>query len=118
MIDLNAPVTKYVPYFRLQDPRYTGITIRQMVTYPSGMTDVKNYYWNKPEYYEGALERYVRSLQDKKTLLWQPGQKFRYSTMDFEVLGDLIAKVSRMSFEDYWRLTFETGGDELEHTAL
>jgi CubicO group peptidase (beta-lactamase class C family) len=99
-VDLDAPVTKYVPYFRLKDPRYQDITVRQMVTHTSGMPDVKNYYWNKPEYDEGALERYVRSLQDK-TLLWQPGHKFRYSNMAFEVLGDLVAKVSGMSFEDY-----------------
>ena len=66
------------------------------------MPDVKDYCWNKPEYDEGALERYVRSLQDK-TLFWQPGQKFRYSNMAFEVLGDLVAKVSGMSFEDYFQ---------------
>ena len=71
-----------------------------MVTHTSGMPDVTDYCWNKPEYDEAALERYVRSLQDK-TLLWPPGQKFKYSNMAFEVLGDLIAKVSRSSFEDY-----------------
>src|SRR5262249_46283807 len=98
--DLDAPVTRYVPYFRLKDPRYADITVRHMVTHTSGMPDVKDYLWNKPEYDEGALERYVRSLDDK-TLLWPPGQKFRYSNMAFEVLGDLVAKVSGMSFEDY-----------------
>src|SRR5205823_2323711 len=76
------------------------ITIRHMVTHTSGMPDVKDYQWNQPEYDAGALERYVRSLQDK-SLLWPPGEKFRYSNMAFEVLGDLVAKVSGMSFEDY-----------------
>jgi CubicO group peptidase (beta-lactamase class C family) len=99
-VDLDAKVTKYLPYFRLNDPRYKDITVRQMVTHTSGMPDVKNYYWNQPEYDDGSLERYVRSLQDK-TLLWPPGQKFGYSNMAFEVLGDLVAKVSGMSFEDY-----------------
>jgi CubicO group peptidase (beta-lactamase class C family) len=99
-VDLDAPVTRYVPYFRLKDPRYKDITVRQMVTHTSGMPDVKNYGWNQPEYDDGALERYVRSLDDK-ALLWQPGHKFRYSNMAFEVLGDLVAKVSGMSFEDY-----------------
>ena len=99
-VDLDAPVTKYVPYFRLKDPRYKDITVRQMATHTSGMPDVRNYYWNKPEYDDGSLERYVRSLEDK-TLLWQPGTKFRYSNMAFEVLGHLVAKVSGMSFEGY-----------------
>jgi CubicO group peptidase (beta-lactamase class C family) len=99
-VDLNAPVTKYVPYFHLKDPRYKDITVRHMLTHTSGMPDVKDYFWNKPEYDDGALERYVRSLEDK-ALLWPPGQKFRYSNMAFEVLGDLVAKVSGMSFDDY-----------------
>jgi CubicO group peptidase (beta-lactamase class C family) len=99
-LDLNAPVSRYLRYFRLRDPRYKDITVRQMVTHTSGMPDVENYDWDKPEYDDGALERYVRSLGDK-TLLWEPGDQFRYSNMAFEVLGDLVAKVSGMSFEDY-----------------
>jgi CubicO group peptidase (beta-lactamase class C family) len=99
-LNLDAPVVKQVPYFRLKDERYKEITVRHMVTHTSGMPDVKNYHWDKPEYDDGALERYVRSLNDK-ALLWAPGKQFRYSNMAFEVLGDLVAKVSGMSFEDY-----------------
>jgi CubicO group peptidase (beta-lactamase class C family) len=40
----------------------------------------------------------VRSLRDKE-LRWDPGTKFAYSNMAYEVLGDLVAKVSGMSFE-------------------
>jgi CubicO group peptidase (beta-lactamase class C family) len=99
-LDLDDRVIKHVPYFRLKDVRYKEITVRQMVTHTSGMPDVTNYYWNKPEYDDGALERYVRSLDDK-TLRWAPGTQFRYSNMAFEVLGDLVAKVSGKSFDDY-----------------
>jgi CubicO group peptidase (beta-lactamase class C family) len=99
-VNLDDPVVKYLPYFRLKDPRYKDITVRQMATHTSGMPDVRNYYWDKPEYDDGALERYVRSLDDK-TLLWAPGKEFRYSNMAFEVLGDLVAKASGKSFDDY-----------------
>jgi CubicO group peptidase (beta-lactamase class C family) len=99
-INLDDPVTKHIPYFRLKDPRYKDITMRQMLTHTSGMPDVTNYYWDKPEYDGGALERYVRSLDDK-TLFWAPGKQFRYSNMAFEVLGDVVAKVSGRSFDDY-----------------
>jgi CubicO group peptidase (beta-lactamase class C family) len=99
-VDLDAPVVRYLPYFKLHDPRYASITVRQMVTHTSGMPDVQDYLWNKPEYDNGALERYVRTLVDRD-LLWEPGSKFRYSNMAFEVLGDLVAKVSGVSFEDY-----------------
>jgi CubicO group peptidase (beta-lactamase class C family) len=71
-----------------------------MATHTSGMPDVKDYHWDKPEYDDGALERYVRNLDDKM-LKWAPGTQFRYSNMAFEVLGDLVAKASGTSFDDY-----------------
>ena len=101
-IDLDAPVTKYVTYFRIDDPRYKSITVRQMLTHSSGMPDVEDYQWNKPQYDDGALERYVRSLGDQKLkLLFDPGSGMAYSNMAYEVLGDLVAKVSGETFEDY-----------------
>jgi len=99
-IDLDSPVVAYLPYFRLADARYKIITVRQMVTHTSGMPDVDDYEWNKPQYNDGALERYVRSLSNFR-LVFPPGAQFRYSNMAFEVLGDVIAKVSGESFDDY-----------------
>jgi CubicO group peptidase (beta-lactamase class C family) len=99
-INLDAPVVQYLPYFRLADERYQTITVRQMVTHTSGIPDVEDYEWGKPQYDDGALERYVRSLSNQK-LIFAPGTDLRYSNMAFEVLGDLIAKVSGESFDDY-----------------
>src|SRR5262249_37963968 len=79
-VDLDARVTRYLPYFRLKDPRSESITVRQMLTHTSGMPDVEDYQWDKPEEDEGALERYVRSLSDKE-LRWQPGSRFVYGNM-------------------------------------
>ncbi|MCI0662852.1 MAG: serine hydrolase [Acidobacteria bacterium] len=99
-VDLDAPVVRYLPYFRLKDERYKMITVRQMLSHLSGMPDVRNYEWDKPQYDDGALERYVRSLSNR-SLIAAPGAVFRYSNMAYEVLGDLIAKVSGTTFEDY-----------------
>ncbi len=49
---------------------------------------------------EGALEDYVRSLGDER-LLFSPGEDWSYSSIGFNVLGDVIAKVSGQTFEDY-----------------
>jgi len=99
-IDLDAPVVRYLPYFRIADSRYAAITVRQMVTHTSGMPDVEDYEWDKPQDDDGALERYVRSLGNRR-LLFAPGEQFRYSNMAFEILGDVVAKVSGESFDDY-----------------
>jgi len=100
ILDLDAPVVKYLPYFRLADARYNQITVRQMVTHTSGMPDVEDYEWDKPQYDDGALERYVRNLTNQQ-LLFAPGERVRYSNMAFEVLGDVVAKASGESFDDY-----------------
>ena len=76
-IDLDAPVVKYLPYFHMADERYKTITARQLVTHTSGMPDVEDYEWQKPQYDEGALERYVRRLSKLK-LAFAPGEKFQY----------------------------------------
>ncbi len=99
-IDLDAPVTRYLPYFKLADDRYRQIKIRQMVSHTSGIPDVTDYHWDKPEYDDGALERFTRSFSSQK-LIFNPGEKFAYSNAAYEMLGDVIAKVSGESFEDY-----------------
>lgn len=101
-IKLDSTLVEYLPYFELKDERYKKITIRQMLKHISGMPDVDDYEWDKPQYDEGALERFVRSLKDD-SLLWEPGEKFAYSNNAFEILGDVIAKVSGVSFEDYMK---------------
>lgn len=99
-IDLDAPITKYLPYFKMDDARYRDIKIRQMLSHTSGIPDTTNYHWDKPEYDDGALERFVRSTANQK-LVFAPGQNFAYSNTAYEILGDVIAKVSGESFEDY-----------------
>ena len=99
-LELDSPVAKYLPYFELNDKRFASITVRHLLTHTSGMPDVEDYHWDKPEYDDGSLERHVRSLRER-SLLWAPGTKFAYSNLGYEVLGDLVAKVSGKSFEDY-----------------
>jgi CubicO group peptidase (beta-lactamase class C family) len=99
-IDLNTPLVTYLPYFRLNDERYRTVTIREMLSHTSGIPDVQDYHWDKPEYDDGALERFVRSLANEK-LVFAPDAKFGYSNTAYEILGDVIAKVSGESFEDY-----------------
>lgn len=99
---LHAPVVTYLPYFRLHDERYQDITIAQMLSHTSGMPDTDRYGWERPDYDGGALERYVRSLRALQ-LIAPPGERYAYSNIAFEVLGDVIAKVSGLPFEEYVR---------------
>jgi len=99
-VDLEKPIIKYLPYFKLKTSLYTTITIRQLLNHTSGMPDVEDYEWDKPVYDDDALEKHVRSLANKE-LIAIPGESYNYSNMAYEVLGDLIAKVSGEFFEGY-----------------
>lgn len=98
-LDLDAPVLRYLPYFKLNDARVPEITIRQLMMHYAGMPDTDEYGWENPEYDDGALERYVRGLENE-VLIAAPNEKYFYSNIAYEVLGDVIAKVSGTTFEE------------------
>ncbi|MFF2015415.1 serine hydrolase domain-containing protein [Paenibacillus sp. NPDC058177] len=101
-VDLDSPISKYLSYFKMEDDRHPYITVRQLLNHTSGMPDEEDYAWDRPEYDEQSLERYVKSIRCHK-LLSEPGLNFAYSNIGYEILGDLIAKVSGMSFEQYMK---------------
>jgi CubicO group peptidase (beta-lactamase class C family) len=96
----SDPVTDHLSYFTLADDRYRSITIGQMLNHTAGMVDVEDYEWGSPQYDEGAAERFVRGMATDE-MLWAPGDGWRYSNKAFDALGDVIAKVSGMTFEKY-----------------
>jgi CubicO group peptidase (beta-lactamase class C family) len=105
-IDLDAPLVQYLPYFQMDDERHRQITIRQILSHTSGMPDMEEDeyvdFLSHPEYDDGAAERYVRGLKNRK-LIAEPGEKFSYSNIAYNVLGDMLAKISGKSFEEAMR---------------
>ena len=105
-LELDAPLVRYLPYFRMDDEPYRQITIRQALSHTSGMPDIDEAdyveWMAHPEYDDGAAERFVRSLSNIK-LVANPGERFSYSNIAYDVLGDVLAKVSAQSFESAMR---------------
>jgi CubicO group peptidase (beta-lactamase class C family) len=105
-LQLDTPLVHYLPDFRLDDERYTRITLRQMLSHTSGMTDMDESEYDEliahPEYDEGALERYVYSLVSRK-MIAAPGERFAYSNIAYNVLGYLLTRISGKTFEDHMR---------------
>jgi CubicO group peptidase (beta-lactamase class C family) len=101
-IRLDAPIVTYVPYFTLRDTASRRITVRQLLTHTAGMPDVDDYGWDKPQYDDRALERWIRGLKDSSSIA-APGARWEYSNIGFELLADAVAHVSGEKFEDYVR---------------
>lgn len=99
-IDLDERLTHYLPYFTMADERYKDISIRHMLNHSSGIPDEDDYEWDKPQYDDGAAERYASSFGNVQ-LDFTPGEGYSYSNPAFDILAAVIAKVSGESFEDY-----------------
>ncbi|MEM6379586.1 MAG: serine hydrolase domain-containing protein, partial [Bacteroidota bacterium] len=99
-VDLDEKLTHYLPYFKMADEAYKDITIRQMLSHSSGIPDVDDYEWDKPQYDEGAAERFAKSVIDWD-LDFVPGAEYSYSNTAFDILANVIAKTSGMTFEAY-----------------
>ena len=95
---LDCPLHRYLPYFSMQGPGADQITIRQLLTHTAGMGDTSDFGWTTPEYDDGAVERYVRSLATLR-VDFAPGSGWRYSNRGFDVLADAIAKADGQPFE-------------------
>lgn len=99
-ISLDDKLTTHLPYFKIDDDRYKTITIRQLLNHTSGLGDVRDYEWETPRYEVNAAEDYVKSLT-KERLQFTPGTDWAYSNLAFDMMGDVIAKVSGMPFETF-----------------
>lgn len=101
-LHLDTPLVSYLPHFKLDDERQRQVTIRQMLSHTSGMPDMDELEYDDliahPEVDAGAPERYVRGLASWR-MVAGPGERFYYSNIAYNVLGDLIAKTAGQTFE-------------------
>lgn len=104
-LDQAAPVTDYVPYFKLADECHQEITVGQLLAHTSGipdsgdaMADWENF---MPQYDGGALERWVRNDLAQKGLLFVPGERWEYSDLAYALLGAVIGAASGQPYEEY-----------------
>ncbi|MCP4152750.1 MAG: cyclic peptide export ABC transporter [bacterium] len=100
LIDIDDPVSKYFPWFFVtHNNRKYPITLRQLLHHtggiPGGTLSLVPIGDGK-----GALEQTVRNLVGIE-LDFIPGEKFRYATINYDVLGAVIQQVSGKTFEEY-----------------
>ncbi|MEW4453565.1 exo-beta-N-acetylmuramidase NamZ domain-containing protein [Bremerella sp. JC817] len=92
-IDLDATVVTYLPEFRGNDKE--TITIKQLLLHTSGLTPDNAL----SDYEEGWPTAYKKICALK--LLSKPGERFRYSDVGFILLGEVVARVSKMPLDQY-----------------
>ena len=101
-IDLDAPVTRYLPWFRTADPTASNqITVRNLLNQDSGM----GVYAGRQgladnDQTSSALEQGVRQLSGLQ-LNHAVGKVFEYSNVNYAILGLIVQAVSQKPYEEY-----------------
>ncbi|QRN96171.1 serine hydrolase [Archangium violaceum] len=96
-VELDAPVTRYLPWFQTADGRGSGILVKQLLSHTSGMP-AKSLLEGTTD--DGALERRVRSFS-QLSLAFAPGQGWMYSNTGYAAAGLIVQTVSGMPYEQY-----------------
>lgn len=100
---LEDLVADHLPWFNLkqQYPDTGPITIRSILTHSSGLPRESDYpYWTGPEFPFPSREQVKEKLGSQKTL-YAPSTYFQYSNLGMSLLGEIVAEVSGMSFQQY-----------------
>jgi CubicO group peptidase (beta-lactamase class C family) len=102
-VELDAPVQRYVPWFRVADPQASAhITVRMFINQTSGLPQGPTFItWTWPDSPD-AIERHVRLLANVE-LSFPPGQSFAYSNANYATLGMIVQAVSGQTYEEYVR---------------
>jgi CubicO group peptidase (beta-lactamase class C family) len=102
-LELDAPVQRYIPWFRLADPQASAhITVRMLINQTSGLPHAPTLVtWTWPDQAD-AIERHVRLLANAKPS-FPPGQSFAYSNANYATLGMIVQAVSGQTYEAYVR---------------
>jgi len=101
-IELDAPVQRYLPWFRVADEAASGqITVRHLLYQTSGLsTKTGRSFQGSGDTSDSALEQAVRKLSAAE--LTEPvGATHQYSTINYSVLGLIVQTVSGQSYETY-----------------
>lgn len=99
LIDLDAPVTEYLPDFHPNNPFNKPITLRELMSHRSGLVrepPVGHYF----DPTEPSLAKTVESLNQTR-LVYEPGTRTKYSNAGVSVVGYVLERSQGKPFATY-----------------
>lgn len=100
-VDLDKPLTEYIPEFKMSDERYKKITPRMLLNHSSGLYG--SHYHNATSFYDkdtSVQDNLLLTLQDEK-LHSTPGEFSVYCNDGFQLLEILVERVSKISYSEF-----------------
>ena len=101
LVDIDAPVTEYIPDFKMADPRYKDITVRMLMDHTSGIMGTTLI--NETLYADHDVDAESILLENlaKQRLKADPGEYAAYCNDGFGLLQIIVRNVSGMSYTDF-----------------
>lgn len=100
----DDPATKYLPGFELYDPYVTReLTVRDLLSHRSGL-ERGDFLWYGTEYDRDEILRRARYLKPT----WSLRSTFGYQNLMYLAAGQLVARVSGKSWDEFTRQRFFT----------
>jgi D-alanyl-D-alanine dipeptidase/CubicO group peptidase (beta-lactamase class C family) len=100
-LDLDAPITRYLPDFRPANPFGGAITLRHLMTHQSGLVrepPVGSWFDSTTP----PLAASVASL-NRTALAFRPGARVKYSNAGLQVLGEILERAAGEPLPRYLR---------------
>jgi CubicO group peptidase (beta-lactamase class C family) len=94
-VDLDAPVTRYLPAFRVADARGGAITLRHLLSHQAGLPGGAVLDGAQDA---AALARRVAALRDV-ALIAAPGEGYEYANDGYSVAGLVVQEVAGRPYE-------------------
>jgi len=102
LLRLEDPVSAYIPEYPLGD----GITIHHLLSNTSGIPDWSITLWFlRNKYREHEFSSLLGFFKDKP-LRFKPGTRFEYSNPNFILAGEIVERVSGMSYPEFLETYF------------
>lgn len=100
-LDIDRPLTAYIPEFRMADERYEQITPRMLMNHSAGLYG--SHYKNSMFFDDNNMENYEMLLENLRSerLKSDPGEYSVYANDGFQLLELLVERVSGMSYTAY-----------------
>lgn len=101
--DLDDCVEELLPWFNIEQqfPGDGPVTVRSLLTHSSGLPRESAYpYWGDPENSFPSVDELRGKLGSQKTL-YPPSTYFQYSNLGMSLLGEIVAEVSGMPYDEY-----------------
>ncbi len=98
---LDDPIDKYLQDFSIGNPYPDAppITIFHLLTHTSGLPREAAFpYWTDRKF--PTMEQILKALPHQE-MIYPPGQRIKYSNLGMALLGEIVAVVSGMPYEQY-----------------